>query len=366
MSDTLVEDVDLRGALSAAFDESAESGAGTPSPVAPQDGEGAAPATGQAQPPAPQVVAPSDRPRDESGRFVAKPAETPHTPNQPEPAKLEGPAAAVSIPPSAPPASWSAAAKAKFATLDPEVQQEVLKRERDVEQGFAQRQTQAERLNRLDAILAPRSERFRLAGLNEVQAIEALFAAQDLLERNPVEALLYLGRQSGVDWRAVFQRLSGAPQTAPQGGPAYSPDVANLQRQVQALTQTFQQREQQQQEAERQGHLSEINSFAADPKNLYFENVREAMAGFLRSGQAATLPEAYEMACWANPQVRPLMQQATAQQQQAEARAQAAQKAAQARQASGSVTGSPIPGAGSGGPAPTLREELARAFDSFA
>src|SRR5579871_3545732 len=53
------------------------------------------------------------------------------------------------------PAAWSAAAKARFQTLDPVVQQEVLKREKDMDAGKAQWDQKGERLNRLEAVIGP-------------------------------------------------------------------------------------------------------------------------------------------------------------------------------------------------------------------
>lgn len=75
----------------------------------------------------------------------------------------------------------------------------------------------------------------------------------------------------------------------------------------------------------------------------------------------ASLSEAYDQACWMNPEIRPLRIKEQTEAESAKSRA----AAESARRASGSLhTGSPVPGAISGsGPAPTLRAELERAFD---
>jgi hypothetical protein len=354
---------DLRSELSAAFDEfdgGDNSGTGAATSTATNAQRGERPASAPAQETAAQAA---QRARDEQGRF-AKPGDATQTQSKIEP-KTPEQAAAASQTPSTPPATWSAAAKAKFASLDPEVQREVLKRETEMDQGRAQWQQGAERLNRLDAILAPRRERFALAGVDEVRAVQALFAAQDLLERQPVDALLYLGRQAGVDWRAVFQRLQGAPaQQQPQVPPGMEP----LVRQVQTLTQHVTQQQRDAEQGRRNEHLSQVQQFAADPKNIYFENVRDRMGQLLRSGGAKDLSEAYEQACWADPQVRPLMVQAQAQEQQRQATEAARARTALARHASGSVIGSPRPGASgsSSAPSATLRDDLSQAWDAAA
>ena len=351
------EPVSLRDALADAFDASMDEGAGAAAPVAPK-----------VDPNKPATLA--DAARDEQGRF-AKPGEAAQVPDQSKPSAQQ----AASAEPQAqagtigPPPSWSATAKAAFSTLDPIIQQEVLKRERDMEAGRAQWQQGAERLNRLDKVLAPRIERFRLAGVDEARAVETLFAAQDYLERSPVDALLYLGRQSGVDWRSLFQRLQGGQGQPQQAVQALPPEMQQLMQQVQGLTQTVTQQQRAAQESQVQGHLQTVQQFATDPANVYFENVKGRMSKLIRNGDAKDLADAYQQACWSDPEIRPLMLQA--QQTATAASTAAAQRAKvqQARSASVSVTGSPRPGASPGGgkPAPqTVRAALSDAWDASA
>lgn len=352
------DDASLRDTLSEAFDALDGSL---------NDGGAPAPTPAAAAPPADQAAldrAAADRTRDQQGRFAPKGDAAPIPPIS-EPGQPGASAAPPAGATSGPPPSWSAAAKAEFTKLPEVIRNEIAKREVDMDRGKAQWQQGAERLNRLDEVLAPRSERFRLAGLNEVQAVQTLFAAQDYLERQPVDALLYLGRQSGVDWRAVFARLNGGQQAGP---PPLPPQLQPLANQVQALTNTVMQQQQTAERQQFQGHLDQVHTFAADPKNLYFENVRTRMGELLRSKQATSLEDAYEQACWSDPQVRPLMIQSTDQKRQADAQAAARAKVAGARHASGSITGSPTPGATPGRQAPnsTLRDDLAAAWDAFA
>lgn len=357
---------DLRSELSDAFDAFDAGGGGvaeipaTLAPKAAKPDDFAVPGETAAQAAA--------RTRDQQGRF-AKPGEAGQTvqqksePNAPQaPVTPQGQVPATSGPPPA----WSAPAKAKFAGLDPIIQQEVLKREGEIATGKLEWEQKAERFNRLDAILAPRSERFRLAGLDEVGAVNALFAAQDMLERTPVDALLYLGRQRGVNWQMLFQRLQG-DQGQPQQ-PQVPPGMEPVLRQLNSLTNWATQQQQSSAEAVRNGLNQQITTFASDPKNIYFANVKERMGRLIRAGEAENLAEAYDKACWADPQIRPLMLQQTEQQRQADARAAAGAKVVQARNASGSVTGSPTPGSSpvGGGPAPTLRDELSQVWDAVA
>lgn len=342
----------LRDELAAALTADTAAQAGDATPAAP-----AAPAPA----PAAETQAQADqRARDEAGRFAKQATPATPTPELKTPSGAPEPGATQTI---APPSSWTAAAKAEFSKLPPIIQQEVLKREGDIEAGKAQWQTKAERFNALDSILAPRRERLQLAGMSEVQAVQALFAAQDMLERQPREAIAYLARQYGVDLRSYGQGGPGTMQPAQQ--PAIHPAFQQVFNEINTLKGALAQQQQQSAtQAAQSQHVQTITQFQADPKNIYFENVRPQMAELLRSKQAPDLQTAYDMATWASPEIRPLLLRAQQDQAAAEAQAAARAKATAARHASGSVVGSPTPGssAAASQPAESIRDELARAF----
>lgn len=195
-----VADFDDIGAdVQSALDElnGVEAPASIPDPQAPVEAAAAAPTIPEA---------PAEGPvRGPDGKFVAKPTEAAQPVNQPD--GSAEPETTIR-----PPSSWSATAKAKFATLDPDVQKEVLRREGDIEQGKAQWDQKAEKYNRFETIVGPRREKLALAGLDEFKAVEALFAAQDFLERDPVGGLRYLANQYGLGH--VF---AAQPASQPQG-----------------------------------------------------------------------------------------------------------------------------------------------------
>ena len=338
-------------------------------------GEGAAAADSPPAAAAPMRDAPT---RDATGRFAR--ADNPSTPAkagaEPNAHRASGePVAAEAARTIAPPPSWSAAAKADFDKLPDHIRKEVLKREADIERGKAQWQSGAERLNRLDAILGPRTDQIRMRGLDEAQAIQALFAAQDMLDRDPVEGLRHIARTYGVDPRALAMPPAFAGVTAPQqpGGPmppqAQPPaQLAALARDVETLKDALAQQRESAEAAQKAGLQDQIAAFSADPANLYFENVRERMSALLRADAAKDVADAYQQAIWADPDVRQVLLRQEAETRQATASDAARAKAAQARHASGSVIGSPSPGAspGRGGPAPTLRDELMSAWTQHA
>lgn len=52
---------------------------------------------------------------------------------------------------------------------------------------------------------------------------------------------------------------------------------------------------------------SQIKEFADNPKNTYYTNVKPAMAALLNSGEAMTLQDAYDQACWKSSEIRPFL-----------------------------------------------------------
>ena len=255
--------------------------------------------------------------RGPDGKFVAKTDEPAQdAAQQPLNEVAEPPSQAVTRPPS----SWAPAAKAEFDKLPESVRQAVMKREQEIDSGLRRKSEELKRYEPLEQALAPHRQKWALAGVDEATAVKQLLAASDWLDRDPQAALAHLARQYGVN----LQAQPGQPQAQPEQSQA--PQYTALERQLQELRQQITS----QSEATLQ---SQIDAFAADPANLYFENVRSEMAKLIESGMAKTLPEAYEMACNMRPDIRPLLQKAPP--------VQKTEDLARKKAAAGSVTGAP-------------------------
>lgn len=346
------------------------------------------------------IAAPETGDRDEKGRFKPKAEPTPvaaegaEAPVAPETktTETEAPAdAGAQTEPTRIPPSLSAAVKAQWATIPPEVQKDISRLEDSVQTAKAEWGKKGERLNRFDEILAPHVDRWRIAGLDEVSGIQTLLAAQASLDRNPLDGLVHIARSYGVTPAQLAQayglQMSGQqPGMEGQPTPTMAPDVAAvLQQHLSPLQQQVQTLQQQlsdgakQSEAERLADAQrQVQDFANDPANLYFENVRQDVGQLIESGAAKSLQEAYQKAIWMNDDIRPLLLKAqteeaakTAATAQADAarkaQEQARSKASSARQAGGSVTGAPAPGAQApAAPNGNLRETLAAAMREHA
>jgi len=84
-------------------------------------------------------------------------------------------------------------------------------------------------------------------------------------------------------------------------------EVAELRSQLRSLQQNFQSREQQVKDAELNKLVAEIDAFAKDPKNEYFNEVGDDIQRFIQTGAALDIRSAYDLAIWANPGVRAKM-----------------------------------------------------------
>jgi len=297
--------------------------------------------------PAPAPTAAAPAPAEAAGALVAAPAPKPDDAQAAGQAAAPAPAAAIK-----PPDSWSPAAKAKFSTLDPEIQAEVMRRETEVHKGFTRQDEHRNLGKNFSEAVTPYLPMIRSEGGDPVAAVQTLLQTAYMLRTAPPDQkqnlLIQIAQTYGVDMQGVFTRLSG-------GQPRVDPQVAQLQQQLWQLQQERQQSSQTT-EAQQQAQINaEIDAFAADSQNLYFANVKPEMAALMREGRAQSLKEAYDMACWARPDIRTLMLQ-----QQEQQKVQAARdKAQRARSAGVSISGSPTgsTGAGMSGER-SLRDEL--------
>lgn len=232
------------------------------------------------------------RVRGPDGKFVAKTEETGQDAPVTTEIAQEAPQEPIRVPP-----GWSPAAKAKFASLDPDIQSEILKREKDFSVGLQDRTNALKRYEPLEQVIAPHRQKWAVAGVDEATAVKQLLAASDWLERDPTTAIAYLAKQYGVN---ALPTGTAQPQAQPESI-GQTPQLTALQQELQDLKQQIAS----QSEA---GLVSQIEAFKNDPKNLYFENVREDMAALINAGKAKTLEEAYDMSCWMRPDIRPLLQ----------------------------------------------------------
>lgn len=309
----------------------------------------------------------AERVRDEKGRFAAKPEEVAEAkpaieskpaakPADPVKEAVAAPAEPVTTDTTLrPPPGWSPAAKVAFASLPPEVQQSVAKREQEVNQGFA-KLAEYKPLERY-------SEMAKQSGTTLDRALENYVGMETRLRQDFPAGIVELCQRQGIHPVALANHILARNGVAPSEGQAgdaqparqqANVDLTPIHQELNALKSYVQQQQ-------TLGVQSEIERFASDPKHTFFDNVKADMGRLINSGYAESLDDAYEKACWANPEIRPLLIKQQSPVSDASAKAAAA---TQARAASKSITGSPIPKAGSKGPETSIEDEIRQLMDA--
>jgi len=311
----------------------------TVQPIEPAPQTETAPATS----PSASTEPSGDRPRGPDGKFLPKTADAPATAAATPTTDRAEPTAATAAPSTAqavsPPVSWSAEAKAAFATLTPAVQQAVLKREKEVSDGFAQKSAELKDWEPLKSVLGPRQHALAAAYGSVANGIQTLFSLSDYAEKDAPGFIKWFAQQRGID----LSSLAGTPAGQPQA--SADPTIAALQQQIASLNQQLTGFTQSQEQAQQAELTRQIEAFKADPKNVHFEAVRAEMAALMQGGRAKDLQDAYDKAVYANPETRRLVMEEQRAAEQAQRDAENARAAAEARrirdtnQATTGVTG---------------------------
>lgn len=249
-----------------------------------------------------EVIEKAEKTRDEKGKFKEKlslPTEGKEVAAKPNPVEAKPEAVA-------PPTSWKAEAKQEWSAISPKAQQEILRREKEVHEGFTRLDEDRQLGKQIKDVVNPYLATIRAEGGTPVTAVADLLNTAHVLRtatpQQKAATVMQIINQFGVD-----MRLAGQPQQP------VNPEIAALQQQIANLTSERNQEKtllQQEQDAK---VTSKVNEFASDPKNEFFPQVKAHMAALLKSGleEYQTLEQAYEAAVLANPVTRTLYLQKT-------------------------------------------------------
>ena len=315
---------------------------------------------------------PTERTRDERGRFAkaeqaedepetVKPVEAIQKAPEAAPVQQEGQqqADAAQAPQEGPPQNYSVQTKASWNELPPYVRADIVRREQQMHAGMRRYEGCAS--------VAEEAER---AGTNLGAYVTRVRAVDKMLSQDFMGGIDAICRQYGVNPQSLAQAFSvryGAAFEQP-GQSIQPPQTAQFD--MNAIVQ--QARQAVQSEFESREVNSVISSFANDPKHPFYANVEPMMAPLITQIKASEphlpkseiLERAYEQACWAHPEIRPLLlkQQAGSTANQIQQKAAAA---SQARAASRSITGAPTLGASPrSAPQSSIEDDIRAAFDA--
>lgn len=255
------------------------------------------------------------RARDESGKFVKadvgidKPDVTDQTvkPVEEKPVRRA-------------PNTWRKQAAEKWGSIDPDIQDEIERREADIRNGIEQYRSKAQAADAFEQAIAPYRATLNGFGIPPHEAIGRLLATEHGLRYGNAQQKAAAFRQLAADYGV---ELTGLAKEAPQ----IDPNLAALQQELGQLRSQLAQRETFAQQSEMQRLNSQISEFAKS--HPHFESVRESMGRLIEAGLATDLDEAYEKALWASPDLR----QTLLAEQQEKARQEATRKTEEARKA---------------------------------
>lgn len=262
-----------------------------------------------------------------------------------------------------PPPGWSVKSKTEWDKLPEHIRADIIKRETEVNTGFAQYSGMKE--------LLPYQQRAQAQGGSLKQMLDGFIGLEEQLRQNPEQGFMTIANRLGVPMYRLASAFAqyAAPsngQYAQQQGyqqPDYGLqpqiDPSLLQQHLNPLSQEVNQLKsfvQQIQAAETTRYTTAFNAaqsrFVAEPDSRFYENVKPQMVQLFQSGivqetgdHYADLKAAYDMACNMNPEIRELRinERITKTEEQRRQTEQAA--AEKARLASRSITGSPAAGA---------------------
>jgi hypothetical protein len=232
---------------------------------------------------------------------VTLPAEAPAASEPPTPPAEPSSEASTTTPAAdAPPRTWRKEASATWAALPSEAKAEILKREDDIFKGIEAYKGDATYGKSVRSAVQPYEAIMAANGMDPVTTIGGMLRGHHTLATGTPEQKATLFKQMARDYHIDLASLA-----APAGEPPYiDPAVAALQNQLQAVQSQLSQQTQRQQAEARSSVKSQVDAFADDPKNVYFNEVAADVVTMLQKGAAGSLQEAYEKAIWLNPTVR--------------------------------------------------------------
>jgi len=352
---------DRRATLEAAFDAS-ESGLDVEDSVEQITAESTAAEDAVTEPK--ESVTTSEAPDDETAAETEKLATTKPTEEKTE--VVEKPVNVERAP-----QAWKPAQKAKWDKLDPDIRQEVLRREHETTRVLNDSAGARQFSMQINQAIQPYMARIQQVG-DPVKAIGNLLAADHLLATGgaaqKAQYLAKLIKDYGVDIQALDSALAGSPIADPVESKVeqlLQQRLAPFQQYMTAQQQAAQQ-VQQQTAAQVQNTVEQM---AQDTENFpYFEDVRDTMADIVeimaKKGMSIDLKTAYNRAVAMDPAISQVVAQASVAQERTKQAAKANAKAQQALRASSSVSGAPS-GPLSGKPPRDRRAAIEAAFDEI-
>lgn len=242
------------------------------------------------------------------------------------------------------PQAWKPEAREFWKDIPEAARREIIRTEQSIQQTLRDTVEDRRLAQAVKETIRPFEHFIKAEGSNPIQAIDNLMTTAARLRTGNVQEVAGLvsqivnqygtGRFGNDFIRALDSTLAGA---APQQ--QVDPYVAQMEQRMRQMEQVFQQQQYQQTQQVETGAQNEVMQFMETAE--FGADLREEMADLIelaaQRGHNMSLQEAYDRACWANPEIRNILAERQAR-ERAQQQSQVAQKA---KSAAVSVGGSP-------------------------
>lgn len=195
------------------------------------------------------------------------------------------------------PKSWAKEQHERWAKIDPQTQEYIELREKQMLDGIEQYKGDAGYGRQMREVTEPYKAFITSQGVDAPKAVQYLLNAHYRLStaqpQDKAQYFAHMAKSYGID----LASLPGQ-QEATQIDPA----IKSVQDEIRSLKERDAQRENAALEEQRQKIASEVQTFSSDPKNVYFDECSEEIVALIQAGH--TLQSAYDKAVYANPVTR--------------------------------------------------------------
>lgn len=244
-----------------------------------------------------------------------------------------------------PPTSWTPKSREKWASVDPELREEIIKREREIDLTLHRTAQDRQLSSEVQRVLSPYLADIEAAGGQPLQAVDNLLRTAATLRRAQPEQRAQMVADIIQQYDIDVEMLDKTLSERHSGTAPIEHSISRLldQRLAPVLQLLQRNAQPQQPRVDTQALETEVSSFFNDPKNEFVNDVRQDMADILDAatakGVVMSLQDAYKRATLLHPQIAEVL----AQRQATKLATQHTQAAARAKQAAVSVSGNGAP-----------------------
>lgn len=199
------------------------------------------------------------------------------------------------------PKAWKKEMEAHWKTLPPDVRKYVYSREADVSRGIQQYH---QGYTRWDAVTKPYQQLFSQdPNFDPVPVLQGLMQTHVVLSNPnvPIAQKRAFLLEAAKSYQIDMAEQAGQP-AASIPDISNHPDFLRMQKQLNGVTSVVQTSQQQQYAALVAQQTQAVDKFSTE--NPYFNEVAGDIHRLIRTGAAADLPTAYNMAVWSNTEIR--------------------------------------------------------------